>query len=123
MTDTIEKPAKVTEVTRFEYEGEYLDLTGPEAYELLAEYRAAAQSLHVAKKAAFDAEEKIKELMRGRENLRVDGEVKVSWTWQSLTKFDKSALAVKYPAIVDEFTSRVPNGKRVFNAKGVVGVD
>lgn len=120
MTTATKTPA---DKDRFLYEGEFLDLTGQEAYELLAEYRAAATALHAAKKAAFDAEEKIKERMSGFENLRIDGEVKVTWTWQALTKFDKQALARKYPEILNELTTRVPDGKRVFSAKGVVGVE
>lgn len=124
MTATTEE-TKVEKLDKdsFEFEGEFLDLTGEEAYELLAEYRAAAAALHAAKKLAFDAEEKIKRVMRGHEALRIDGEVKVTWKWEALTKFNKQELARKYNDILNELTERVPDGKRVFNAKGVVGVD
>lgn len=107
----------------FNFEGEFLDLTGAEAYELLAEYRAAAAALHAAKKLAFDAEEKIKARMRGYESLRIDGEVKVTWKWEALTKFDKQKLAREHLDILNTLTTRVPDGKRVFSAKGVVGVE
>ena len=114
---------KAVDKDTFAYEGEFLDLTGEEAYELLAEYRAAATLLHQAKKAAFDAEEKIKRAMRGHEALRIDGEVKVTWAWQAVTKVDKAQLGKDHPDLIDKYTTRVPDGKRVFSAKGVVGVD
>ncbi len=120
------KTKKPTEAERFEYMGERLeiDLEDRDAvYQELAEYSAAAKILHDAKERAFAAEEKIKQRMAGHEELALDGEVKVTWRWQGETKFDKTGLARKYPELVEEFTTRTHDTKRVFNAKGVVGVD
>ncbi len=125
------KPAKkieekVTEATRFEWQGERLEVPANEkdaVYEELAEYRAAAKALHAAKEAAFAAEEKIKQRMAGFEELAVDGEVKVTWRWAGETKFDKRGLQREAPELVERFTTRTTDTKRVFNAKGVVGVD
>ncbi len=120
------KAKKPTEAERFEYMGERLDVDledRDKAYEMLAEYRAAAKLLHDAKERAFAAEDAIKIYMAGHEELALDGEVKVTWRWQGETKFDKTGLAREYPAIVEQYTTRTTDTKRVFNAKGVVGVD
>lgn len=133
MTATIEETSTESKTQKldkdsFQFEGEFLDVNvGDENYnavvDLLAEYRTEALALTAAKDRAFKVEEKIKTLMAGHETLRVNGEQRVTWKWEALTKFDKQRLAREYNEILNLLTERVPDGKRVFNAKGVVGVD
>ena len=124
MTDTqTVKSKKVSEVERFEYSGEFLDVDPEVAGDVLGRYRQAALALHAAKEAAFAVEEEIKLLMGGHENLRVNGEVKVTWKWGAKTTFDKRGLRQTHPGLVEEYTTTDPLGTRSFNAKGIVGVD
>lgn len=117
------KPKKPTEAERFSYEGEFLDVEPEVAAAILARYSERALALHEAKAAAFAVEEEIKLLMGGHENLRVNGEVKVTWKWGAKTTFDKRGLRQDHPEILEEYTHTDPLGTRTFNAKGVVGVD
>lgn len=122
---TVKKP---TEAERFSYQGEFLDIDLgdprlPIILEKLATMGTAAIMLHAAKKSAFDAEEDLKLFMQGYENLRVMGEVKVTWRWKLKTYFDKRQLQRDNAALVEQYTVRTPDGERRFDCKGVVGVD
>lgn len=128
MTATATKERKPTEATRFQYMGETLEIDAGDprlehVISMLATYRTRALALHVAKDAAFESEEEIKQFMQGYESLRVMGETKVRWAWKLLTKFDKRQLQKDNAALVEQYTTRVPDGSREFSANGVVGVE
>jgi hypothetical protein len=123
MTTAVEKPAKVTEATRFDYEGEVKEIAPEIGFTLVAKYRQAAAALAAAKAAAFAIEEEIKTVMGGHERLVVDGTVVANYVWKDLTSFNKKALKEKYPAIVAEFTETKKNGSRAFSVPGTAGVE
>ncbi len=125
-TPKTEKEKKPTEAQRFHWMGEVLEVPEedlPEVYAMLARYRDRAATLATARAAAFETEEELKKYMKGFEHLSVNGDRVVHWVWQGETKFDKRGLQRSHPELVEEYTTRTTDTKRVFNAKGVVGVD
>lgn len=107
------KPAK------YDYQGEFIDADPVAWAKLETEYKLAALQLQEAKDRAFAVEQNIKDLMQGYEHLRVNGETRVSWTWQTKNVFDKAALLKEHPDLHDKYTTLIPNGKRVFDAKPI----
>lgn len=101
------------------FEGEFVDVDPAQWAKYEAAYKYAALALQHAKDLAFKAEQDIKDLMGGHEHLRVMGETRVSWTWQAKNVFDKGQLRKDHPDLVDKYTTIIPDGKRVFDAKPI----
>lgn len=123
MTTATEDVAAVKPDT-FEWQGEVTAIDPELGWQLLAEYRQAAQVLHDAKARAKDVEQRIMRTLGGFEHGSINGQVVFDWPFVDSSSFDAKAFkeaGPEYKALYDHFMKTKTT--RRFHVDGTVGVD